>query len=70
MTLTLTLKKSETPELTDDIIICEESDNFHIQISDVYVLWQKKSDNEYLVVGQYNNLEMAKKRLQIKLEAA
>jgi hypothetical protein len=69
MALTLTLKKSETPELTDDYIVCEENDNFHIQISDVYTLWQKKSDNEYLVIGNYHNLAMAIKRLEVKIAA-
>ena len=67
MSLTLTIQKSENPDLEDDIIICEENNNFHIQISDVYTLWQKKSEQEYFVVGNYYSLEMAKKRLEIKI---
>ena len=65
MTYTFTYVKSDDPHLTDDMIVCDQFKNFHIQVGmdGVFYLIKERSDGYFEDMGKYYSRPMAEKRL-------
>jgi hypothetical protein len=67
MTYTFTYVQSDDPQLTDDMIVCDQFKNFHIQVGldDVFYLIKERADGCFEDMGKYYSRAMAYKRLLV-----
>lgn len=66
MKLTFQYIESNDPQLTDDMIICDQFSNFHIQVAQdgYFYLIKELSDSRFQDMGKYYSKQMAQKRLE------
>ena len=66
MNLTFQYIKSDEPQLTDDMIICDQFPEFHIQVAQDgnFYLIKELSGSQFQDMGRYYSKQMAQKRLE------
>jgi len=66
MKLTFQYIESNDPQLSDDMIICDQFPEFHIQVAQDgnFYLIKELSDFRFQDMGKYYSKQMAQKRLE------